>query len=142
MKPQIIKRDGKPEYAVIPYREYRQLVEDAEMLANVRDFDAAQSALLAGGEELIPAQVVDRLLDGENPVRVWREHRGISAADLAKACGVTAAAISHIESGKGTSSVAVLKKIAGHLSVELDSLTAAEPDSPLEPNAVPREGGF
>lgn len=128
MKPQIIKRDGKPEYAVIPYREYRQLVEDAEMLANVKDFDAAQRALLAGGEELVPAQVVDRLLDGENPVRVWREHRGISAADLAKACGVTAAAISQIESGKRTSSVAVLKKIARQLNVDLDSLTAAEPE--------------
>lgn len=129
MKPQIIKKNGKPEYAVIPYDEYRRLVEDAEMLADVRDFAAARKALAAGEEELIPAEVVDRLLDGANPVRVWREYRGLSAADLAKGCGVTAAAISQIESGKRKSSVILLKKIARILKVDLDTLTATEDDS-------------
>lgn len=136
MKPQIIKRDGKPEYAVIPYHEYRRLIEDAEMLANVKDFDAAQKALATDGEELIPAGVVDRLLDGDNPVRVWREYRGISAADLAKGCGVTAAAISQIESGKRASSVAVLKKIARQLKVDLDSLTTCDDESQAESISV------
>lgn len=129
MKPQIIKKDGKPEYAVIPYDEYRRLIEDAEMLADVRAFDAARKAVAAGAEELVPAELVDRLLDGENPVRVWREYRGISAADLAKACDVTAAAISQIESGKRKSSVVLLKKIARILKVDLDSLAAIEDDS-------------
>ncbi|MCM2357170.1 MAG: helix-turn-helix transcriptional regulator [Geobacteraceae bacterium] len=129
MKPQIIRKEGKPEYAVIPYDEYRRLVEDAEMLADVRDFDAAGKAVAAGEEELIPAEVVDRLLDGENPVRVWREYRGLSAADLAKACAVTAAAISQIESGKRQSSVALLKKIARILNVDLDTLAVTEDDS-------------
>lgn len=129
MKPQIIKKNGKPEYAVIPYDEYRRLIEDAEMLADVRDFDAARKALAAGVEEVVPAEVVDRLLDGGNPVRVWREYRGISAADLAKACDVTAAAISQIESGKRKSSVVLLNKIARILKVDLDSLAATEDDS-------------
>lgn len=129
MKPQIIKKDGKPEYAVIPYDEYRRLVEAAEMLAEVRSFDAARQALATGEEELVPAEVVDRLLDGDNPVRVWREHRGLSAADLAKACGVTAAAISQIESGKRKSSVSLLKKIARALKVDLDTLTVTGDDS-------------
>ncbi len=129
MKPQIIKKNGKPEYAVIPYDEYRRLVDDAEMLADVRAFDTARKTLAAGEEELIPAEVVDRLLDGDNPVRVWREYRGLSAVDLAKACGVTAAAISQIESGKRKSSVGLLKKIARTLDVDLDTLTATEDDS-------------
>ena len=129
MKPQIIKKDGKPEYVVVPYDEYRRLVEDAEMLADVRDFDTARKALLAGEEELIPAEVVDRLLDGDNPVRVWREYRRLSATDLAKACGVTASAISQIESGKRKSSVILLKKIARILKVDLDNLTVTENDS-------------
>ncbi len=129
MKPQIIKKNGKPEYAVIPYDEYRRLVKDAEMLADVGAFDTARNALAAGEEELIPAEVVDRLLDGDNPVRVLREHRGLSAADLAKACGVTAAAISQIESGKRKTSVTLLKKIARILDVDLDTLAATEDDS-------------
>lgn len=126
MKPQIIKKNGKPEYAVIPYDEYERLMEDAEMLADVRDFDLARKTLLTGDEELIPAVVVDRLLDGDNPIRVWREYRGISAAELAKACGVTAAAISQIESGKRKSSVILLQKIARNLKVDLDTLAVAE----------------
>lgn len=84
---------------------------DAEMLADVRDFDAARKALVSGDEETIPAEVVDRLLDGDYPMRVWREYRGLSAADLAIACGVTAAAISQIESGKRKSSLMLLQKI-------------------------------
>jgi len=129
MKPQIISKNGKPEYAVIPYSEYRRLVEDAEMLADVRAFDTARNAISAGEEEMIPAVVVDRLLDGDNPVRVWREYRSLSAADLAKACGVTAAAISQIESGKRKSSVILLKKIARSLKVDLDTLVISEEDS-------------
>lgn len=128
MKPQIIKRDGKPEYAVIPYQEYRRLIADAEMLTDVRDFDAARKALGSGDEELLPSKVVDRLLDGDHPVRVWREYRGLSAGDLAKACGVTAAAISQIESGKRKSSVILLKKLADTLKVDLEALIAVEED--------------
>jgi DNA-binding XRE family transcriptional regulator len=60
---------------VIPFDEYRQLLEDA------------------------------RLLDGNNPVRVWRDYRGLVAAGLAKACGVTAATVSQIESGKSKSAI-------------------------------------
>lgn len=129
MKPQIIKKDGKPEYAVIPYQEYRQLLEDARMLADIRAFDSAKKAIDSRDEELIPADVVDRLLDGDNPVRVWREYRGLSAAGLAKACGVTAAAISQIESGKRRPSVTLLKKIAHTLDVDLESLIVSEGDS-------------
>lgn len=129
MKPQIIRKGGKPEYAVIPYDDYRRLVADAEMLADVRSFDTARQALVTGEEELVPAEVVDRLLDGGNPVRVWREYRGFSAADLAKDCGVTAAAISQIESGKRKSSVTLLKKIARTLRVDLDTLTVTGDDS-------------
>ncbi len=129
MKPQIIKKDGKPEYAVIPYDEYQQLVEAAEALADVRSFDGARVALVSGEEEMIPAEVVDRLLDDANPVRVWREYRGLPAAELAKACGVTAAAISQIESGKRKPSVTLLKKISRTLNVDLDTLTATGDDS-------------
>lgn len=35
MKPQVIQKDGKPEYAVIPYDEYEHLLEDARMLADI-----------------------------------------------------------------------------------------------------------
>ena len=48
----------------------------------------------------MPADVVKSILSGENKVRAWRSHRGMSARDLAIAAEVSAPYISEIESGK------------------------------------------
>lgn len=42
MNVQIIERDGKPEWAVIPYEMYMQLAEEAEMLQDIQDYDMAK----------------------------------------------------------------------------------------------------
>ena len=39
MSVQIIKKNGRPEWAVIPYEEYQRLVAEAEMLRDIRDYD-------------------------------------------------------------------------------------------------------
>jgi len=129
MKHQIIAKDGVPEYAVIPFAEFQQLLADSEMLQDIAAFDSAKKAVESGAEELIPASVVDRLLDGENPVRVWREYRGHKASELARGCGISSAAISQIESGKRKSSVALLRKIAIFLRVDLADLVASDSQS-------------
>ena len=67
MNVQIIERDGNPEWAVIPYKEYMRLVAKAEMLQDVQAYDAALQAVAEGAEELIPAQIVYAILDGEHP---------------------------------------------------------------------------
>ena len=66
MKVQIIEKNGKPEWAVIPYREYRRLSEAAGMAEDVRDFDEAVSR----DEEAVPHAMVQRLVTGERPVKV------------------------------------------------------------------------
>ena len=53
MSVQIIERNGKPEWAVIPYKTYLQLVEQAEALQDLRDYDSVKEALNRGEEELI-----------------------------------------------------------------------------------------
>ncbi len=45
MKAQIIEKDGRPEFAVLPYEEYVRLIKEAEMLLDIRDYDAAKGAL-------------------------------------------------------------------------------------------------
>lgn len=97
---QIIEREGKPEWAVIPYKEYLRLVEEAEMLEDIRDYDLAKEAI-ERGEELISSEVTYAILDGENPIRVWREYRGLSQRQLAEAAGISTPYLSQIESGKG-----------------------------------------
>ena len=54
MSVQIIEKNGQPEWAVVPYEEYQRLVAEAEMLQDVREYDEARQALVAGEEELIP----------------------------------------------------------------------------------------
>jgi DNA-binding XRE family transcriptional regulator len=97
------------------------LVEDAEMLADVRDYDASLAAV-AGGEELVPAEVVYTLLDGANPIRVWREHRGLSQGELAAKAGISPSYLSQLESGKRDGTTEVLSAIAAVLEVAIDDL--------------------
>jgi DNA-binding XRE family transcriptional regulator len=114
---------------VLPRSEYDALVEAAEMMADVAAYDRFKEKLAAGEEELIPAEFVYRLLDGENAVRVWREYRGISARELAAQAGLSAAYLSEIETGKKEGSLSALRKIAKALRVDLDDLFPGEDES-------------
>ena len=129
MTVQILEANGKPAFAVLPYAEYKALLEladDADDAAALLRF----SKRIAKGEvETVPIDVVDRLLAGESPLRVWREHRAITAAQLAAAVGVTPAHVSKLESGKGEPSVALLKKMAKLLDVQLGELAGEAPGS-------------
>lgn len=121
MSVQLILKEGQPEYAVIPYEVYVRLVEDAEMLEDIRDYDAAVQAV-ENGEELIPSDVVYALLEGGNPIRVWREYRGLSLGALAAAAGISSSYLSQLETGKRTGTAEVLSTIGGQLNVDVDDL--------------------
>lgn len=121
MSVQVILKEGKPEYAVIPYEVYVRLVEDAEMLEDIREYDAAVRAI-ESGEELIPVEVVHALLDGANPIRVWREYRGVSQQALAASVGISSSYLSQLETGKRSGTAEVLSAIARDLNVDLDDL--------------------
>ncbi len=126
MNVQIIERDGQPEYAVLPYDEYRKLVEQAEDAADVAAYDRAMRELEEGRDELVPGDVVERLLAGESPVKVWREHRGFTQAALAKQVGLSQSYVAMIERGERTGGIDSLRKIATLLGVDLDDLMPAE----------------
>ena len=115
MNAQVIEKDGKPEWAVVPYEVYQRLVEDAEMLHDIRAYDDDRKAI-EDGEELIPSEVTYTILDGENPIRVWREYRGLTQQQLAEAAGISVPYLSQIESGKRKGSTDVLAAIAKVLS--------------------------
>ncbi len=117
---QLIERDGKPEWAVLPYEEYLKLLEQVEELEDIRDYDAAKAALENGEEELIPAEVVYAILNGENPVKVWREFRGLTQQQLADAAGISKPYLSQIETGKRKGT------LAKALHVTLEEVVARE----------------
>ena len=125
MSVQILETNGKPAFAVLPIDEYRRLLELAEDAQDAAALQRAVKRYAAAEEEAIPAAVVDRLLAGESPVRVWREYRGLTAAMLAEIIGVTPAHISKLETGKGEPSISLLRMLAAALDVDIDSLVGA-----------------
>ena len=74
-------------------------------------------------QQRVPMGVVDRLIARENPIRIWREHRGHSLRQLAERAGVGIGYLSQIENGERKGTVGTLKKIAAALDVDLDDLT-------------------
>lgn len=94
-------------------------LEDAHDAATIEEF---YRRLVAGEEETFPAEVVDRLLSGENPVRVLRSYRGMTLQQVADACGVTNAHISQIEKSKRSMSTDLLKRMAEALRVDAELL--------------------
>ena len=110
------------ELVVLPRADYETLLEKAEMLEDVAAYDEAKRRIADGEDFMVPAEFADRLLDGENPVRVWREFRGLSGKELAAVVGISAAYLSEIETGKKEGSLSVLKAIASALALDLEDL--------------------
>lgn len=98
--------------------EYERLLD----LADIAIANRVMDNVAAGRDELIPSEIVDRLLDGENKVKVWRTHRGLTARQLAEKTGLSASYISEIETGRKEGSISAMKKIAAVLRLEIDDL--------------------
>lgn len=103
---------------VLPLADYERLIDKAD----IAKADRIVADIAAGREEVVPAGIVRRLIAGENKVKVWRTHRGLSGRDLAAGAGVSASFLSQLESGKKEGSVSVMKKIAAVLQVDLDDI--------------------
>ncbi len=120
-EPQVIFDDkGQPAFAVIPWRLYKRLSKyysDIEL----SDEELYDSAKLAD-EESFPIDVVDRLLAGENGVKVYRNYRGMTQKQLAGLAGINAVYLSKIEAGRRTGSTQTLTKLAKALNVDLQEL--------------------
>lgn len=111
------------EMVTIPRDEYDRLRAAAEDLADLQTFDRARAALAAGEDELISAEAANRLLNGEIPLRVYRDLRGMTQAALAKKAGVNRVMVAEIETGRKQGSIATLRALADALGVSLDDLT-------------------
>lgn len=143
---------GTPAFAVMPWRLFlrlRSLARDAAAdAAAIRegdiairqaddigfvtalDGDAPFDADMPGmpgetgfeDEETIPLAVLDRLLDGEHPLKVFRRYRGLSQKELAERTGLNATYLSQIETRKRGGSTRVYRLLAAALNVDIGDL--------------------
>jgi DNA-binding XRE family transcriptional regulator len=117
-KPQIIESDGRPAFVVVPYEEWRKIEEILEDAAD----DAALEEWCRNPAETFPAGIADALIARENPVSVFRRHRGFSRTDLATMAAISGPYLNQIEAGKRKPSIGVLKRLSSALNVPLDAL--------------------
>ncbi len=122
MDREIITTPGGERLVLVPEAEYARLIEAREVVEDVAAFDRAKRKLKSGEEELVPSAVVKRLLAGDNPVRVWRRHRGLSVKALAEKTGLAQPYISQVETGRRDGTIGTLKKISKALELTLDDL--------------------
>jgi Helix-turn-helix domain len=65
----------------------------------------------------IPAAVLDRLLAGENPILVWREHVQMKVPVLTRIAGMTLADYVQFEQGRRIPSLPEVLRLADALGV-------------------------
>ena len=95
--------DGNPAFVVMPYAEFSRLYEKAE--------------------KLVPHEIVDAvIIDNATPVHAWREHLGLTQAEVAKRMGITQAAFAQMESQKANPRKATLKRVAEALGINIEQL--------------------
>lgn len=102
---QTIFEAGVPRYAVVPFDDFKRL-------------------LAAAGEAdpTIPHAVLSATVDGASPLRAWREHLGVSQADIADRMGISQSAYSQMEASHDRLRKNTRERIAGALGIAADQL--------------------
>ena len=113
LRAEAVNEPDEADFVVITPSDLEDMLEDA----------AATAAFHATREqESLPGEMVDRLLAGESPVKVWREHRGLTQRALAAHTGLNFTYLSQLETGARKGSTQTMKKLAGTLNVDIDDL--------------------
>jgi DNA-binding XRE family transcriptional regulator len=101
---QIIKKDGKPAFAVIPYEEYLRLLPE--------DVDVN-----------IPHEVVGLIIKkGMNLVKAWRTYLGLTQKEVSKRAGISQAALSQMEKSTNELRTATLEKLSSAMGLTVEQL--------------------
>ena len=78
-------------------------------------------ARYAGGDGLIPHAVVSATVDGASPMKAWREHLGLTQAEVASRLGVSQAAYAQTESAARPRRTTI-QRVAAALGVQVEQL--------------------
>jgi len=102
---QIIKKDGIPIFAVIPYENFLSFYHQDT------------------GEDTIPQEVAEKAILQDIPlIKAWRLHMGLTQKNVAQKARITQAALSQMERTENQNKTATLKKLAAALNVSVEQL--------------------
>lgn len=102
-EPQIIKQNGKPAFAVIPWDEYQRLT----------------------GKKIdvwFPNDVVKANSRGDSLIKAWREHFGLTQEELAGRAGMKQSALVRLERPDSNPRRATLERLAMAMNITVEQL--------------------
>lgn len=109
IEPQVIKQGDKPAFAVIPWDVYQE---------PVKNYVPDES------EVWFPQEVVEaNVVRGESLLKAWRDHLGLSQAEVAKRAGMSQPAYGKLEKPDARHRTNTLRKLAKALGITLEQLT-------------------
>ncbi len=99
-------------------------MEDADDLLAIKQFRNAveTQGLEAATKDCLPIALVERKLNGEHPVKIWREHRKLNLRALGERAKIPASYISEIENERKPGSVSAYSKIARALDLPIEAV--------------------
>ena len=118
---------SEAETITLPRSEYDALLdrlEDAEDALTVKNFRAKveDQGWDAATRDCVPVEVVERKLNGEHPVKAWREYRKLSLRALGERANLPASYISEIENYLKPGSYSAYLKIAHAMDLPIDAV--------------------
>lgn len=140
------KMTADGEVAIVPRAEYerlKDLAREAEEDVGTARLVARAKKEIAAGAPVLPREIVDRLANGENPIRVLRQFRGLTQVELANAEAVQIAQnyLSELENDKRKGPLALHRKFAQALGVPLELLsTIAVSEQEADPARFAKRG--
>lgn len=102
---QIIKQNGIPLFAVIPYEEYLALLpKDTQ-------------------NDTVPQEVAEKAILEDMPlIKAWRIHLGLTQKKVAEKAGITQAALSQMERAENPNRTATLEKLAAAMGLSVEQI--------------------
>ena len=77
MNAQIIEKNGKPEWAIIPYGEFIKIQEILEDAEDIKDIAENLKAIEENREIIVPGEVTFAIVEGTHPIRAWRVYKNM-----------------------------------------------------------------
>ncbi|MGI1677795.1 MAG: helix-turn-helix transcriptional regulator [Cellvibrionaceae bacterium] len=100
---QVINKDGKPVFAVIPYKEYLELVKEKE--------------------PTIPHEVMKIFTKEKCSIlKAWRLHKKLTQKDVAKKMGMSQPAYQSLETSEGKYQKQSIEKLAAALEIKTEQI--------------------
>jgi len=101
---QILKKNGVPAFAVIPYEDYLEFLPKKE-------------------DDTVPQEVAEKAILNEMPlIKAWRLHLKLTQKEVAEKAGITQAALSQMERAENTNRTATLEKLAAAMGLDVEQV--------------------